>query len=210
MSLTSPLFFLFLVFTLLIYFTLPRRYQWFVLLAASYLFYATGGIKLTFCLLLTTITTFFAGLLLTRLEKKNHKKLVLALVLLFNFGLLAFLKYYNFAAAGLNIFLANAGYTLPTFSLLLPLGISFYTFQSAGYLIDLYRGKYRAETNLAKFALFVSFFPQVIQGPISRFDQLAPQLTAPHDLDYDRLKYGIQLMLWGYFKKLLLPTEQWW
>ncbi|NLP36980.1 MAG: MBOAT family protein [Firmicutes bacterium] len=207
MSLTSPLFFLFLVFTLLIYFTLPRRYQWFVLLAASYLFYATGGIKLTFCLLLTTITTFFAGLLLTRLEKKNHKKLVLALVLLFNFGLLAFLKYYNFAAAGLNIFLANAGYTLPTFSLLLPLGISFYTFQSAGYLIDLYRGKYRAETNLAKFALFVSFFPQVIQGPISRFDQLAPQLTAPHDLDYDRLKYGIQLMLWGYFKKIIIADR---
>lgn len=207
MSLTSPVFFLFLIITLFVYFTVPGRYQWLVLLVASYLFYAVAGIKLIFFLLLTTVTTYFAGLLLSRWKNKTRKKWLLAAVLLFNFGLLAFLKYYNFAIAGLNLILAPAGFALPSFSLLLPLGISFYTFQSAGYLIDLYRGKYQAETNPAKFALFVSFFPQIIQGPISRFDQLAPQLTAPHALDFDQLKYGIQLMLWGYFKKIIIADR---
>lgn len=207
MSLTSPLFLLFLSLTLLVYYVVPKRWQWLVLLLASYLFYGTAGPQQLFYLLFTTATTYLAGLLLARLRAKTQKKLVLAVGLLINFGLLAFLKYYNFAAAGVNILLSKAGLALPTFSLLLPLGISFYTFQSAGYLIDLYRGRYQAEANPAKLALFVSFFPQIIQGPISRFEQLGPQLTAPHDLDYDQLKYGIQLLLWGYLKKIIIADR---
>lgn len=93
---------------------------------------------------------------------------------------------------------------MPTLKLFLPLGISFYTFQSMGYIVDVYREKFPAEKNIAKFALFVSFFPQIIQGPISFYDQLAHQLYEPHKMDFTRFKYGCELILWGFFKKLVI------
>ena len=89
----------------------------------------------------------------------------------------------------------------------LPMGISFYTFQSVGYLVDVYRGKYAPEKNLGKFALFVSFFPQLVQGPISRFDDLGEQLYAGHSFDYKNVSFGIQRILWGFFKKLVIADR---
>ncbi len=91
--------------------------------------------------------------------------------------------------------------------LLLPLGISFYTFQSMGYLIDVYNGKYKAEKNLFKFALFISFFPQIVQGPINRFDKLSEQLYKTHRFDWQKFKYGLQLILWGLFKKMVIADR---
>jgi|LFRM01.1.fsa_nt_gb D-alanyl-lipoteichoic acid acyltransferase DltB (MBOAT superfamily) len=200
-------FLLFISATLLVYFTVPRRSQWIVLLVASYVFYASAGVKQLLFLVLTTIISFSAGFLLAGVKNKNKKKFILASALVLDFGLLVFLKYYNFAASGINALLAGTGFALPVFKLLLPLGISFYIFQSAGYVIDVYRGKYPPERNIARFALFVSFFPQIIQGPISRYDRLAPQLSASHEPDFDRLKYGIQLMLWGYLKKIIIADR---
>ncbi|NLM45774.1 MAG: MBOAT family protein, partial [Firmicutes bacterium] len=208
MQVTTFAFLFFVTLTLLVYFTVPKKYQWVVLLLASYFYYAAADGKLVVFLVFTTAVAYVAGLLLAAAKDKKKRKSVLAAALFLVFGLLAFLKYYNFTARGLNVLLAKlAVFSLPQFKILLPLGISFYIFQAAGYVIDLYRGKYQPERNPAKFALFVAFFPQIIQGPISRYDQLAPQLYGGHELDYDQLKYGIQLMLWGYCKKVIVADR---
>lgn len=119
------------------------------------------------------------------------------------------MKYFNFFAANVNSFLnyVNIDQTIPLLNLILPLGISFYTFQSAGYLIDVYRGKIEPDRNLARFALFVSFFPQIVQGPISRYSELANQLFEFHEFDYTRAKFGAQLILWGLFKKMVIADR---
>ncbi len=194
MTLTSIYFFCFVILTLFAYFTVPKRHQWIVLLIASYIFYAFSGIKHIAFLLFVTIVTFFTGIFLERAKGKKQKKRILRITLVILFGMLLFLKYYDFFA-------------LIKVNIILPLGISFYIFQSVGYVIDVYRGKYDPEHNIFKYALFVSFFPQIIQGPISQYDQLAHQLYDTHDLDFDELKYGLQLMLWGYFKKLIIADR---
>jgi D-alanyl-lipoteichoic acid acyltransferase DltB (MBOAT superfamily) len=139
----------------------------------------------------------------------RQKKRILNAALLVIFGVLVFLKYTNFLVNSLIplLKLVSINVTIPHLDLLLPLGISFYTFQSGGYLIDVYRGRIKPDTNLAKYALFVSFFPQIIQGPISRYDQLAQQLYQGHAFDYTRVKFGLQLILFGIFKKLVIADR---
>lgn len=140
------------------------------------------------------------------LEKiKNKKRFLVAFAAISNFSLLFFFKYWNNLVATINGVLDSE--KLPIFELILPLGISFYIFQSIGYVIDVYRNKYPAEKNPLKFALFVSFFPQVIQGPISRFNQLGNQLFVGNKFSYDNLKDGIQLAMWGYLKKLVIADR---
>lgn len=233
MSLSSSAFLLFLVITVAVYYLVPKKTQWVVLLAASYFYYLSNGYKIVAFLLMTTATTYAGGLFLGHLNSKKkiqfqkfgkevtaeqkkaiadrytrNKKLIIAAVLLFNFGILAAIKYYNFVAENINLLLGLfSHFSFPKMTWLLPLGLSFYIFQSTGYVIDAYRGKYPPEKNFFKFALFVSFFPQIIQGPISRFDQLAHQLYESHTFSFDRLKYGIQLMMWGFFKKLIVADR---
>ena len=125
-----------------------------------------------------------------------------------NFGILAVMKYTAFALRNVNSLLSlfgASGVEIP--DLLLPLGISFFVFQSTGYLIDVYRGKTFAEKNPAKLALFVSFFPQLAQGPISRHPDLAAELYVPHSFKAKNLKFGLQRILWGYFKKLVIADR---
>lgn len=227
-------FLIFLAAVLLVYFTVPRRFQWVCLLAASYVFYLAAGLKTAVFIGFTTLTTFGTGLWLGRLNDRHQaalaagkatldreqkkvlkarnvrdKRRVLALALVLNFGILVFLKYYNFAAQNLNALLelCHLHVAAPSLGLLLPLGISFYTFQSAGYIIDVYRGTCKPDRNLGQFALFVAFFPQIVQGPISRYSQLAHQLYAPHSFDGRQAKFGIQLMVWGIFKKLVIADR---
>lgn len=234
LSYTTLGFFVFIAIAIIAYFVFPlKKFQWTVLLVASYTFYLFAGYKYAVFIVFTTLTTYGVALWLDNIAKKSKnvikenksdwskdekkkykskikikKRLVMTLALVANFGILAFLKYYNFFAGSLNDFLgfsANTG--LPIFSLVLPLGISFYTFQSMGYLIDVYRDKIAAEKNVAKLALFVCFFPQIIQGPINFYDQLAHQLYESHKFDFTRFKYGLELMLWGYFKKLVIADR---
>lgn len=235
MSYTTLNFFVFVAVTVLAYFLFPlKKQKWAVLLAASYFFYMFAGYKYVAFILFTTISTYLVALWIdkialrskekikqnkkewTKEQKKKFKssikvkkRLVMALVLVLNFGILAFLKYYNFVAGSLNDAFGVFGIALsaPTLRLLLPLGISFYTFQSMGYIIDVYREKTSPEKNPAKLALFVSFFPQIIQGPISFYDQLAHQLYEPHKFDFTRFKYGAELILWGFFKKLVIADR---
>lgn len=235
MSFTTINFLLFAAATVLVYFLLPlKKYRWVILLAASYFFYLCASYKFAAFILFTTISTYLFALWIDKVSKnakakvkankstwdreqkkkyknkiKIQKRLIMALVLVLNFGILAFLKYYNFFAGSLNDLLGifSIGFSAPTLKLILPLGISFYTFQSMGYIVDVYREKVAPEKNPLKLALFVSFFPQIIQGPISFYDQLAHQLYEPHKFDFTRFKHGMQLILWGYFKKLVIADR---
>lgn len=230
MQFTSVSFFLFAALTLLLYFTLPKKTQWWVLLAASYVFYFFAGEEYLIFILYTTVVTYLTAHLMQkradaedafvaehrdtmekaerkafRAKEKKKRFRILICGLLLGFGMLAVLKYTAFVLTGVNSLLGafgQSGVTVP--SLLLPLGISFYTFRSMGYLIDVYRKKARAEQNLAKLALFVSFFPQLIQGPISRFDSLGAQLFAEHRFDGFCFRSGLCRVAWGYFKKVVV------
>ncbi len=216
---------------MLVYFLFPAKKQkWTVLLAASYVFYLFAGYKYVAFILFTTLSTFFIGLWIEKIslnsksaikqhkaewskekkkkykeKTKTRKRLLLALVLVLNFGILAFLKYYNMLAGSLNDIFGvwGIGFSAPTLKLFLPLGISFYTFQTMGYIVDVYRDKTPAQHNPFKFALFVSFFPQIIQGPIGIYDDLAHQLFEPHEFDFTRFKHALELILWGLLKKMV-------
>lgn len=234
MAFTSVLFVVFLFVVATSYFLTPKRYRWVTLFIANYVFYLMAGAGYFIYLLATTVSIYIAALKLGQMSKKNKvdfaaskgemdkeekkawkanftkkKRMVLIPVLLFNLGILAVLKYYNFVGANLNAIFDyfSVGAKIPMHHFLLPLGISFYTFQSVGYLIDVYREKYEPERNLAKFALFISFFPQIVQGPIGRYNVLAEQLYRPNEFSYERVKFGIQLMLWGAFKKLVIADR---
>lgn len=235
MSFVSFGFVFFMAVCLLMYYAAPKRYRYLVLLASSYVFYILAMRRYVLYLIVTTVTVYGAGLwisrigkqqkayiksnkgLLSREEKKAYKssmkkrqKTVLVLCLLLNFGFLAFLKYANFVIANVNLVRLRLFSRTDYFgflNLVLPLGISFYTFQAMGYLIDLYFGKYEAERHFGKFALFVSFFPQIIQGPISRFDELSETLFEGHGFRFDNLAYGFYQVMWGLFKKLLIADR---
>ena len=205
------------------YHLFPMRVRWVVLLLLSYGFFASRALSALPFILITTFTTWLGALVIGRIaqgakariqaqkasltaeEKKDirakakcRQRALFYLVLVLNFAILAVLKYTDdvrgwFGASELG--------------LLLPLGISFYTFQSMGYLIDVYNDKYAPEKNPLKFALFVSFFPQLIQGPIGRYDQLAPQLTKAHRFDFENAERGTMLIVWGLFKKLVIADR---
>ncbi|WP_244834531.1 MBOAT family O-acyltransferase [Clostridium sp. BJN0001] len=233
MSFLQAGFWGFLCILLAVYYFMPKKkYQWVILLIGSYVFYLYAGVKTSIYILLTTLTTWYGALLITKIsekkkanlkitedkqEKKNIKKIaksrqrkVFWCILLFNFGILAFLKYFNFLMINIASLMSitSGNYIKPlSLGLMLPLGISFYTFQSMGYLIDVYNGKYSAETNLFKFALFVSFFPQVIEGPINRFDKIASDLYKEKKFDITRVEYALQLILWGLFKKIVIADR---
>ena len=185
--------------------------------------------------MLTTVTTYLAGLGISnnlnkqkeylkehkqnlskedkkayKANRKKQQKTILVLCLLLNFGILAFIKYANFVIANINWFRLTAFQNTNYFNfyhLILPLGISFYTFQSMGYLIDVYYGKYEGERHLGKMALFISFFPQIIQGPISRYDQIGNQLFEGHKFNWDNIICGFYQIMWGLFKKLVIADR---
>ncbi|MCD7745327.1 MAG: MBOAT family protein [Lachnospiraceae bacterium] len=234
MLFTSYGFIGFITAVFIIYYLFPKRYQWCFLLGASYVFYFLASPSYLIFIGTTTVTVWLLGRRietlrlrqeaffkekkgqLSREEKKAFKSQFkkqqwrwLLGGLLFNLGILAVLKYTNFAIANFNGFLSMVGSThqLSYVNLVLPMGISFYTFQALGYLIDVYRGTCRAEKNLFRLALFVSFFPQLVQGPISRYSDLAASLYAPHRFDARTVSYGLYRILWGYFKKLVIADR---
>lgn len=234
MLFTSYEFMIFVLVTAVLYYVVPKKMQWWVLLGADYVFYAIAGVEYLPFILVTTISAYLTGMKLrslksaqeqylavhkaemSREERKEYKAKEkkkqwrwLLLALLFNLGILAVLKYTNFAISNVNSIMKAFGGdgAIQFVDLVLPLGISFYTFQTLGYVIDVYRGKYEAETNPFKFALFVSFFPQLVQGPISRFDDLASGLFAEHKFDAKTVSYGLQRILWGYFKKMVIADR---
>lgn len=234
MNLASAQFLAFLAILTALYYAAPKRFQGKLLLAASLFFYWFAG---WWCLLYigtTALTTYFAARRIetlamrqeawlsqhkAELSKEERKawraraKAVrirpLAACLAVNFGILAVVKYAGFAAESINALAAalGSGRILPSVSFLLPMGISFYTFQAMGYLIDVYWSKCAAEKNLGRFVLFVTFFPQLIQGPISRFGALEKTLYAPHPWNGQMFAQGVQRVFWGLAKKRIVADR---
>ena len=240
MAFFSWQFILFLAVSLAVYYIVPGRFKWLVLLVSSAWYYAAGGgLKACIYVLVTIVTTDAGAVIidniqrqtdrqlkgrrrgqgtagLSREEKRRlksagqkRKKAVLVIVLVINFGILVVLRYGNFLASNLNSLLkgAHSSGHFSEMDFLIPLGLSFYTFQTMGYLIDVYRGKYAAERNILRLALFTTYFPSVLQGPINRFDDLGPRLFRPHKFDDQNFREGILRMLWGYFKKMIIAER---
>lgn len=232
MAFVSLSFLIFIAIVIFLYFICPLRFRWVVLLVASYVFFWLNSEYLVLVLFGQTLVTYFIALWIDRINRKNkdylaaHKdelssaerkelknkgkaaaRAVLRIGILIDLGVLLFLKYYNFFAESANVILTRLGVEAPELNLLLPIGISFYTLQAIAYMTDVYRGKSEADRNLPKFMLFMSFFPQILQGPIARYNHLAHQLYEGHKFDYQRFCYGAQLILWGFMKKLIIADR---
>lgn len=187
-----------------LYFILPKKMKWPMLLIASYYFYAFYQAELLFLIILTTAVSFFMSHLIERTEKLSHKKLYLSLTLVVCLGVLFFYKYFNFLGSSVEGIITLLGKEPPSLvlDLALPVGISFYTFQTLSYVIDVYRGEIKTEKNFFFYALFVSFFPQLVAGPIERPGNLIPQLKEAHEPKRENFVRGAKLMLLGFFKKI--------
>ena len=188
-----------------LYWSLPHRFRWALILIASYWFYMSWNVKYVVLILFTTGISYIAAIMLERFRNNPHaKKLILTFTLLSCLGVLFVFKYFNFFAGAVADFLQMFALHLhpSTLKLLLPVGISFYTFQTLAYVIDVYRGNTKAEHHFGIYAAFISFFPQLVAGPIERTNNLLPQIKARHDFDYGQAVYGVKLMAWGFFKKL--------
>ncbi len=201
--------FFILVYTL--YLLLKNHYkaQNIVLLIASYIFYGYWDWRFTSLLALSTIVDFTVGLLLQNTEEERKRKLLLFISIFFNLSLLGFFKYFNFFAESFTglfqVFGMEADWV--TLNVLLPVGISFYTFQTMSYTIDVYKRDLQPINSFLDFALFVSFFPQLVAGPIERATTLIPQIISPRHLKLEQINAGIYLIIWGYFKKLVIADN---
>ncbi len=207
MLFNSVSFLLFFPAVLLVNFALPHRARPLWLLAASYYFYMRWNPAYALLMLTSTAITYLSGLLIRRMRRRA--KLWVALSFLSNLGILFFFKYYRFAAESLTALLWRFGVTwqAPVVDVLLPVGISFYTFQALSYTMDVYRGDVEAETSFLRYALFVSFFPQLVAGPIERSGHLLSQLAEKRPFDPEKFKSGALLMLWGYFQKMVIADR---
>ena len=200
------------------YFLIPHKFRYLWLLAASYYFYMCWNPKYALLMATSTVITWASGILIDRVnnkknkteqEKTKEKKLWVALSFISNLAILFFFKYFDFALANVNAVLTQFNFELiqPAFDVVLPVGISFYTFQALSYTVDIYRKEIYAEKNILKYALFVSFFPQLVAGPIERSKNLLIQFNKENHFDYDRVKNGLLLMLWGFFMKLVIADR---
>ena len=206
MNFNSLQFLIFLPVVLILHWLLPHKYRWMLLLAASYYFYMSWNAALVFLIAGTTLVSYLAGIAVERAKTQRVKRLCLVGTLAVCLGVLVFFKYFNFLVDSAISFLNLFAMDIDTFSLnlILPIGISFYTFQTLSYVIDVYRGTVRAERHLGYYALFVSFFPQLVAGPIERPGDLIPQLRAEHRLNREDTFCGLRIMAVGFFYKCVV------
>jgi D-alanyl-lipoteichoic acid acyltransferase DltB (MBOAT superfamily) len=202
-------FVIFFIIATALYYFVPKKLQWRYLLAASIIFYMSWRPELIFLLLGVTLINYTGGILIESAESKKSKKRRLVLALVLDFGILAVFKYLMFVSDTFAWIYELMGreYPIKSFNIVLPMGISFYTFQAAGYLIDIYRGESESEKSFFRFATFMSFFPQIIAGPIERWNLMKGQLFEPKKIKSDNISMGLKIMLWGYFKKLVIADR---
>ncbi|NOY59071.1 MAG: MBOAT family protein [Calditrichaeota bacterium] len=209
MLFNSLQFAIFFIVVVSIYFSIPHRYRWILLLIASYYFYMCWNAKYIVLIVFSTLVDYFAGLQMSRTTVKRKRTIYLVMSLVTNLGLLFTFKYFNFFSRSVGEFFQ--AFSIPIqprlLHVLLPVGISFYTFQTLSYTIDVYRGKIPHEKHLGIFALYVSFFPQLVAGPIERASNLLPQFYKKMTFDDERIAAGLRLMLWGFFKKIVVADR---
>ena len=191
-----------------LYFSLPHKYRWFMLLMASCYFYMSFIPVYILILFFTTTIDYIAAILIEDASGRK-RKLYITLSLISNIGVLAFFKYYNFFVENINYFfsLINIEHSASYLSIILPIGLSFHTFQAMSYTIEVYKGNQKAERHYGIFALYVMFYPQLVAGPIERPQNLIAQFYEKHYFDYDRVIDGLKLMLWGLFKKTVIADR---
>ena len=228
MSIVSFEFLIFAICVLFVYFIIPKKWQWVVILVANIVFYGFSGIKYLTYMVITSLVTFVLALKLeketavgselvknagTPDEKKaikaetlSRKKLLCGTAVIIAAGMWVVLKYTNFFISTVNSFIGQE-HALSLVSFVMPLGMSFYTFHAIGYVVDIYRSKYKAERNYLKYFTFVSYFPHIIQGPFSRFEELGKTLFAENRFSYDRMSQGLSRVLWGVFKKVIIADK---
>lgn len=212
-------FLIFFPVVVLIYFVIPKKVRYIWLLIASYYFYMSWNAKYAILMATSTSITFAGGWWIQKIEtsvkfknKTRWKKTAVICSFVSNLGILGFFKYFDFFLANINAVLDNVGVELldKPFDVLLPVGISFYTFQALSYTVDVYRGDIDAEKNILKYALFVSFFPQLVAGPIERSTNLMKQVRDVANIklwNYQRITSGMIIMLWGYFQKMVIADR---
>jgi D-alanyl-lipoteichoic acid acyltransferase DltB (MBOAT superfamily) len=200
---------LFLPVVIIGYYLLNAKYRWVLLLVASYYFYMCWKPEYVILIVVSTLIDYFSGIQMGKRKIKKKRRPFLLLSLAANLGLLFSFKYFNFfsetataVAQGLDL-----SVHFPVVDFLLPVGISFYTFQTLSYSIDVYKGELKAERHLGHFALYVSFFPQLVAGPIERFSSLSPQLKKANSFNYDNLRNGLRLILFGLFAKMVIADN---
>ena len=206
MTFNSLQFLIFLPIVIILYFIVPHKFRWLVLLVASYYAYMSWNPWLVFLILATTVVSYTAGMLMPKTNNQKVKKLLLVITIIVCLGILIFFKYFNFLLATVIDFMNLFSMHIHSVALdiILPIGISFYTFQTLSYVIDVYKGKFAPEKHFGYFALYVSFFPQLVAGPIERPENLLPQLKAEHKLNKEDLLAGLQLLAVGFFRKCVV------
>lgn len=203
-------YFIFLFIMVMFYYILSNKTRWILLLLGSYYFYMCWEPRYALLILFSTIITFYTGIYIEKSNTKScFKKKYVTVSILLNLAILFFFKYFNFININLFNLLNkfNVDYEVRSFDILLPVGISFYTFQALSYTIDVYRGNIKAERNFVRYALFVSFFPQLVAGPIERSTNLLPQLKGAKKFNYIEFKDGALLILWGLIKKVVIADR---
>lgn len=209
MLFNSIAFLVFFPVVVLLYFLLPYKYRWILLLIASYYFYMCWKVEYIILIFISTVVDYFVAIKMDECPVKKDKRKWLYLSLLVNLGFLFTFKYYNFVSSNINALVdkINLFAHVPVYDLLIPVGISFYTFQTLSYSIDVYNGKVKPERHFGLFALYVSFFPQLVAGPIERPSRLLPQFRQKFDFDYERIVDGLKMMAWGFFLKLVIADR---
>jgi D-alanyl-lipoteichoic acid acyltransferase DltB (MBOAT superfamily) len=209
MLFNSWIFAAFLAIVLPLYYLLPFRAQNILLLAASYLFYGAWDWRFLGLLLLSTVMDYSIGRAMDLSPTQRRRRLLLVFSVVVNLTILGFFKYWNFFVESAGALLTSVGLeaNLPTLRIILPVGISFYTFQTLGYTIDIYRREMPACRNFLNYALYVSYFPQLVAGPIERITRLLPQIEGPRTVTPDMVYSGVQLMLWGFVKKIAIADS---
>lgn len=209
MSFCSFQFLLFFPIVFVLYFSIPKKYQWVLLLISSYYFYMCWKPEFIILIMVSTCIDYCAARRIETAKSLQTKRIWLLVSVVSNLSILFFFKYFNFFGDNVNaVFRAfSIPFSISSLNIILPVGISFYTFQTMSYTIEVYRGHIKAEKHLGYFALFVTFFPQLVAGPIERPQDLLPQLRKEHDFIYDDAVYGLKLMVWGFFKKMVVADS---
>ena len=205
-------FMIFFPIVVLVYFIIPRKIRYIWLLVVSYYFYMCWNAEYALLIGISTVITYLSGLLLEKYQRTWLRKLVVALSFISNLGILIFYKYFDFILENVNLVLQKMDVQLVSnpFDIILPVGISFYTFQALSYTMDVYRNEIEPEKNPLRYALFVSFFPQLVAGPIERSKNLLKQVKNADNLklwNYDRVANGFVMMVWGLFQKMVIADR---
>ncbi len=201
MIFNSVQFFIFLIITFIIYYIVKDKYRGILLLVASYYFYCSSNPKNLIILLLVTIISYISGLLVNKNDDKKRKKIIIAITTILLVGTLLYFKYSYFIIQNINIVLST---NFSIENIVVPLGISFFTLQAISYPIDIYRKDVKVEKNILKYALFISFFPQILSGPIGKAKEMLPQFNQKHPFNRKNISNGIMIVIYGLFKKIVI------